>query len=179
MLPGSSKAVGSGSRQQQHPSGATPKQIRKSKPNQTSLMVRNNNSNGSGTSGCGVSSGGVAGVATNKTATLMKPKASTERGSRATTMTATKGSTVTTKGHESVPVGGFVDGIEVYLGLIGWRKKCLYTLLLLLMLLIVTNLVLTLWILKVMEFSTVSSERGSLYWEYALISVSMISCMHA
>lgn len=51
---------------------------------------------------------------------------------------------------------GFVGGIETYLGLIGWRKKCLYTLLLLLMLLIITNLVLTLWILKVMEFSTVS-----------------------
>ncbi|XP_043659278.1 delta-sarcoglycan [Drosophila teissieri] len=51
-------------------------------------------------------------------------------------------------------VDGFVGGIETYLGLIGWRKKCLYTLLLLLMLLIITNLVLTLWILKVMEFST-------------------------
>ncbi|KAH8273459.1 hypothetical protein KR018_002033 [Drosophila ironensis] len=49
---------------------------------------------------------------------------------------------------------GFVGGIETYLGLIGWRKKCLYTLLLLLMLLIITNLVLTLWIIKVMEFST-------------------------
>ncbi|XP_017126007.2 delta-sarcoglycan-like [Drosophila elegans] len=51
-------------------------------------------------------------------------------------------------------VDGYVGGIEMYLGLIGWRKKCLYTLLLLLMLLIITNLVLTLWILKVMEFST-------------------------
>ncbi|BFG00961.1 delta-sarcoglycan [Drosophila madeirensis] len=50
-------------------------------------------------------------------------------------------------------VDGFAGGIETYLGLIGWRKKCLYTLLLLLMLLIVTNLVLTLWIIKVMQFS--------------------------
>ncbi|XP_037934896.1 delta-sarcoglycan [Teleopsis dalmanni] len=48
----------------------------------------------------------------------------------------------------------FVDGIETQLGLIGWRKKCLYTLLVLLMVLIITNLILTLWILKVMEFST-------------------------
>lgn len=158
MLPGSSTAVASGSRQQ-HPSGATPKQIRKGKPNQSSLMVR---SNSGGVSGCGISSGGIAVATTNKTATLMKPKASTERGSRATTNTGTKGPTVATKGHESVPVGGFVDGIEVYLGLIGWRKKCLYTLLLLLMLLIITNLVLTLWILKVMEFSTVSRKRSLL-----------------
>ncbi|XP_017006573.2 delta-sarcoglycan [Drosophila takahashii] len=89
----------------------------------------------------------------------------------ATTVTATTGK-ATVSGHgghghargvvRSAPnppggrsnVDGFVGGIETYLGLIGWRKKCLYTLLLLLMLLIITNLVLTLWILKVMEFST-------------------------
>ncbi|KAH8419646.1 hypothetical protein KR009_000236 [Drosophila setifemur] len=52
-------------------------------------------------------------------------------------------------------VDGFVGGLESYLGLLGWRKKCLYMLLLLLMLLIVANLVLTLWIMKVMDFSTV------------------------
>ncbi|KAH8356487.1 hypothetical protein KR200_002220, partial [Drosophila serrata] len=60
----------------------------------------------------------------------------------------------TAGGNRSNVDVGFVGGIETYLGLIGWRKKCLYTLLLLLMLLIITNLVLTLWILKVMEFST-------------------------
>lgn len=49
-----------------------------------------------------------------------------------------------------------LDDIESHLGIIGWRKKCLYVLLIILMLLIITNLVLTLWILKVMEFSTVS-----------------------
>lgn len=41
------------------------------------------------------------------------------------------------------------------LALSGGRKKCLYLLLLALMLLIVLNLALTLWILKVMEFSAV------------------------
>ncbi|XP_017029150.1 delta-sarcoglycan [Drosophila kikkawai] len=63
-------------------------------------------------------------------------------------------STAVGAGNRSHVDVGFVGGIETYLGLIGWRKKCLYTLLLLLMLLIITNLVLTLWILKVMEFST-------------------------
>lgn len=43
-----------------------------------------------------------------------------------------------------------------HMGLYGWRKKCLYILILGLMILIVVNLTLTLWILKVMEFSSVS-----------------------
>lgn len=42
------------------------------------------------------------------------------------------------------------------MGLFGWRKKCLYALILGLIILVVINLSLTLWILKVMEFSTVS-----------------------
>lgn len=155
MLPGTSTTVAPGSGQQ-HPSGATPKQMRKGKPNQTSLMIRNNNGNGGGVSGCAGSTGGVSVAGTNKTATVIKAKTSSDKGSRATAIAGVTGSTVATKGHESVPVGGIVDGIEIYLGLIGWRKKCLYTLLLLLMLLIITNLVLTLWILKVMEFTTVS-----------------------
>uniref|UniRef100_A0A1L8E5D7 Putative gamma/delta sarcoglycan n=2 Tax=Nyssomyia neivai TaxID=330878 RepID=A0A1L8E5D7_9DIPT len=41
-----------------------------------------------------------------------------------------------------------------HMSLYGWRKKCLYMLILFLMLLIVVNLGLTLWILKVMEFSS-------------------------
>lgn len=49
-----------------------------------------------------------------------------------------------------------MDSLGAHLELVGWRKKCLYGLLVLLMLLIITNLVLTLWILKVMEFTTVS-----------------------
>lgn len=42
------------------------------------------------------------------------------------------------------------------LGLYGWRKSCLFVLICALITLIVTNLALTLWILKVMEFSSVS-----------------------
>jgi hypothetical protein len=42
------------------------------------------------------------------------------------------------------------------LTLYGWRKKCLYILLAVLMIIIIINLALTLWILKVMEFTTVS-----------------------
>lgn len=38
----------------------------------------------------------------------------------------------------------------------GWRKQCLYFILFLLMVLISINLALTLWILKVMEVSSVS-----------------------
>jgi Sarcoglycan complex subunit protein len=47
-----------------------------------------------------------------------------------------------------------------YLAVYGWRKKCLFTLILLLMVLIIINLSLTLWILKVMEFSGVSATRS-------------------
>lgn len=47
-----------------------------------------------------------------------------------------------------------------YLGLYGWRKRCLYILILGLAILIVVNLALTLWILKVMEFTTVSDYNG-------------------
>lgn len=58
-----------------------------------------------------------------------------------TTMTTTQASTV--------------DESGLYMGLYGWRKKCLYALILGLIILVVINLSLTLWILKVMEFSTV------------------------
>ncbi|XP_055371214.1 GATA zinc finger domain-containing protein 14 isoform X2 [Condylostylus longicornis] len=51
-------------------------------------------------------------------------------------------------GQGSNNVGGTTSGLY------GWRKKCLYILLLILMLLIIINLILTLWILKVMEFSS-------------------------
>lgn len=46
------------------------------------------------------------------------------------------------------------------LGLYGWRKRCLFVLIFALITLIVTNVALTLWILKVMEFSAVSNIRG-------------------
>lgn len=69
------------------------------------------------------------------------------------------GTTTTAKGFSNT--SSLVDDIEMNLGLIGWRKKCLYTLLVLLMLLIIVNLGLTLWILKVMEFSTVGKDHSS------------------
>ncbi|EDW71529.1 delta-sarcoglycan [Drosophila virilis] len=115
----------------QQQAGATPKQILKGK---TSQMA------------CG------SGGASAKTATIMMAKTGVDRGGSRSVMAGGKGLSVVANKQENV--GGFVNGIETYLGLIGWRKKCLYTLLLLLMLLIITNLVLTLWILKVMEFST-------------------------
>ncbi|XP_072391203.1 gamma-sarcoglycan [Diabrotica undecimpunctata] len=40
------------------------------------------------------------------------------------------------------------------IGIYGWRKKCLYILILVLLIMVVVNLALTLWVLKVMEFSS-------------------------
>lgn len=128
---------------------ATPKQMRKSKTPQAGILARSNAGEGGPRSAITSSSSASA-----KTATIMTARQGGERGNRTIVSGGGKdGSSAGAKKHENV--SGFVDGIEMYLGLIGWRKKCLYTLLLLLMLLIITNLVLTLWILKVMEFSTV------------------------
>ncbi|XP_058443310.1 zeta-sarcoglycan isoform X2 [Malaya genurostris] len=49
-------------------------------------------------------------------------------------------------------LGNSVAGVQ--LTLYGWRKKCLYSVILVLMIMIIINLALTLWILKVMEFSS-------------------------
>lgn len=52
------------------------------------------------------------------------------------------------------------EGPQVYkVGIYGWRKRCLYFFVLLLMILILVNLAMTIWILKVMNFTIVS--RGS------------------
>ncbi|KAG5887155.1 hypothetical protein JTB14_016849 [Gonioctena quinquepunctata] len=40
------------------------------------------------------------------------------------------------------------------IGIYGWRKKCLYILILVLLVMVIVNLALTLWVLKVMEFSS-------------------------
>ncbi|KAF5289339.1 hypothetical protein FQA39_LY15125 [Lamprigera yunnana] len=40
------------------------------------------------------------------------------------------------------------------IGIYGWRKKCLYILILGLLIMVIINLALTLWVLKVMEFSS-------------------------
>ncbi|KAI4479822.1 hypothetical protein M0802_014339 [Mischocyttarus mexicanus] len=42
------------------------------------------------------------------------------------------------------------------LGIYGWRKKCLYSLVLTLMIIVILNLALTVWLLKVMGFTSVS-----------------------
>lgn len=42
------------------------------------------------------------------------------------------------------------------IGIYGWRKRCLYVLILGLLIMVIINLALTLWVLKVMEFSSVS-----------------------
>ena len=42
------------------------------------------------------------------------------------------------------------------IGIFGWRKRCLYALLLVLLLMVIINLALTLWIMKVLDFSVVS-----------------------
>ena len=47
-------------------------------------------------------------------------------------------------------------GNSARIGIYGWRKRFLYLLLILLLVMIITNLSLTLWILKVMDFSVVS-----------------------
>ena len=41
------------------------------------------------------------------------------------------------------------------IGIYGWRKRCLYLFILLMMVIMVVNLALTIWILKVMDFSVV------------------------
>jgi len=42
------------------------------------------------------------------------------------------------------------------IGIYGWRKRCLYIFMLLIMVTVIVNLALTVWILKVMDFSIVS-----------------------
>lgn len=48
-------------------------------------------------------------------------------------------------------------------GIYGWRKRCLYLFVLLLMILILINLALTIWILKVMNFTIVSGPASSVH----------------
>jgi hypothetical protein len=43
------------------------------------------------------------------------------------------------------------------IGIYGWRKRCLYFLILLIMILAVINLSLTIWIMVVMDFNSVST----------------------
>lgn len=57
------------------------------------------------------------------------------------------------------------EGPQVYkVGIYGWRKRCLYFFVLLLMILILVNLAMTIWILKVMNFTIVSSRGYPKRW---------------
>uniref|UniRef100_A0A3Q2WEP4 Uncharacterized protein n=1 Tax=Haplochromis burtoni TaxID=8153 RepID=A0A3Q2WEP4_HAPBU len=48
-------------------------------------------------------------------------------------------------------------------GLYGWRKRCLYFFLLLLLVTMIVNLALTVWIIKVMNFSVVNNLKMLLF----------------
>ncbi|XP_033172278.1 delta-sarcoglycan [Drosophila mauritiana] len=169
LAAGSSEITDFGPHSRQLTAGTTPKRPHKASSHRP----------GSGTGPGPMTTGGTSSTSGNgNSGGALNALPTTKVGSgggamSATTVTATTGKATVSHGHghghalgrsearsgRSAAAGrsnvdGFVGGIETYLGLIGWRKKCLYTLLLLLMLLIITNLVLTLWILKVMEFST-------------------------
>ncbi|XP_017062960.1 delta-sarcoglycan [Drosophila eugracilis] len=111
-------------------------------------------SKGAGGTGGGVGGGGTSTMTATTVTAATTGKATVSHGHGHGHANVARGAPRSAGANGRSNVNGFVGGIETYLGLIGWRKKCLYTLLLLLMLLIITNLVLTLWILKVMEFST-------------------------
>ncbi|RMB96674.1 hypothetical protein DUI87_26739 [Hirundo rustica rustica] len=54
------------------------------------------------------------------------------------------------------------EGPQVYkVGIYGWRKRCLYFFVLLLMILILVNLAMTIWILKVMNFTIEYSSKST------------------
>lgn len=79
----------------------------------------------------------------------------TESGSAAAggaRQTPTTSSRTCTPQHDEQP--HTCNGFRI--GLYGWRKRCLYSLILGLMVMVILNLALTLWLLKVMEFSSVS-----------------------
>lgn len=60
--------------------------------------------------------------------------------------------------------GASVCGAQVYpaVGIYGWRKRCLYFFILLLLVTMIVNLALTIWILKVMNFTPVRRHVSAL-----------------
>jgi hypothetical protein len=64
---------------------------------------------------------------------------------------------------EDTPCRGTTYNFKV--GIYGWRKRCLYLLILGLLVMVIVNLALTLWVLKVMEFSSVSNSGPCLSQE--------------
>ncbi|TWW58669.1 Zeta-sarcoglycan [Takifugu flavidus] len=61
--------------------------------------------------------------------------------------------------------GASVCGAQVYpaVGIYGWRKRCLYFFILLLLVTMIVNLALTIWILKVMNFTPHDSGLQKLF----------------
>lgn len=62
--------------------------------------------------------------------------------------------------------GASVCGAQVYpaVGIYGWRKRCLYFFILLLLVTMIVNLALTIWILKVMNFTPVRGPCRHVRW---------------
>lgn len=52
-------------------------------------------------------------------------------------------------------MGPVSEGPRGSVGIYGWRKRCLYLLIVVLVAVVIVNLSLTLWLLKVMQFSSV------------------------
>lgn len=55
-----------------------------------------------------------------------------------------------------------------HVGIYGWRKRCLYALVLALLAIVIVNFALTLWLIKTMEFNSVR------YFIQLLITASII-----
>lgn len=79
--------------------------------------------------------------------------ASRRSGARQTTGPSSRTSTSASEERAS---GGTPCKGGFRLGVYGWRKRCLYSLVLILMVIVILNLALTVWLLKVMGFSSVS-----------------------
>ena len=61
-------------------------------------------------------------------------------------------------------------------GIYGWRKKCLYILVMALMLMMVINLALTLWVLKVLDFNSVRIYETSSFINIKRLLLFLCNC---
>ena len=63
---------------------------------------------------------------------------------------------------ETSDTAGILDGVTSQpVGIYGWRKRCIYAFVLILMVVVVMNLAITVWILRVMHFSFVSLDTDT------------------
>lgn len=88
-------------------------------------------------------------------------------------MKKSDGTTATPTASDPHDSGGQTDTLHTRynfkIGIYGWRKKCLYVLILILLIMVVVNLALTLWVLKVMEFSSVRTFIIYTFWSIYLV----------